>query len=71
MPTFNTITGQVTDAHEISSPNEPGERLMDLYNNEMGRNLAQDPANSTRSAEEVVLEALRNGRLQVQPMDVN
>jgi hypothetical protein len=59
----------ITDAHEVSNYNDPGERIMDLYNNEIGRNLAQDPANSGRSAEDVVLEALRNGKLITSPVD--
>lgn len=28
------------DAHEISFPNEEGERMMDLYNHQIGRELA-------------------------------
>ena len=55
------------DAHEISAPNPPGGRLMDLYNNNTGRKLAVDPANKGRSAEDVVLEAIKNGQAQPQP----
>lgn len=55
------------DAHEISSPNTPGARLMDLYNNNVGRRLALDPANKNRDPDDVVLEALRRGELQVVP----
>ena len=39
---------------------------MGLYNNNVGRRLALDPANRDRPAEEVVLEALRGGRLQTE-----
>ena len=58
------------DAHEISSPNNVEERLKDLYNNEVGRQLAADPANRNRSDEEVVIEALRAGRLMISPFNV-
>ncbi len=52
------------DAHEISTPTPAGDRLMDLYNNNAGRKLALDPANKGRPADEVILEALRQGQLQ-------
>lgn len=55
------------DAHEVSDPNNDGERLMDLYNNRIGRELALDPANKGRPAEEVIHEAICNGTLQLQP----
>lgn len=32
------------NAHEVSSPNEPAELAMDLYNNAMGRAFAENPA---------------------------
>ena len=38
----------ISGAHERSSPNPDSERLMDLYNNEVGRRLALDPANAGR-----------------------
>lgn len=59
-----------TDAWEISHPGGPadfspiGSRLMDLYNNRVGRMLALDPRNRERPAEEVIHEALKNGLLQ-------
>lgn len=40
---------------------------MDLYNNNVGRRLALDPANRGRQAEEVILEAIQNGKLQTRP----
>ena len=43
---------------------------MDLFNNNMGRRLAVDPRNKNRPDEEVVLEALRNGQLQVRPFKI-
>ena len=58
------------DAHEISEPNPGGERLMDLYNNHMGRVLALDPRNKGRPAEDVIMEAIRNGQLQTRPFGV-
>lgn len=58
------------DAHEISKPNPDDERLMDLYNNHMGRVLALDPRNKGRPAEDVILEAIRNGQLQTLPFTV-
>ncbi|MBL6935944.1 MAG: hypothetical protein ISR48_11085 [Alphaproteobacteria bacterium] len=57
------------DAHEVSDPNNDGERLMDLYNNRIGRELALDPANKGRPAEEVIHEAIRKGNLQLQPFN--
>ncbi len=58
------------DAHEISQPNPDGERLMDLYNNHVGRRLALDPKNKKRRAKDVIMEALRNGQLQTRPFNV-
>lgn len=56
---------EVTDSLEISFPGEnPGDRLMDLYNNNVGRQLALDPNNDGRKDEEVILEALKQGKLQ-------
>ena len=59
------------DAHEITSPNEDEERLMDLYNNEVARRLAADPGNRGRADEKVVLEALREGKLRTRTFDVD
>lgn len=55
------------DAHEVSSPTPNGARLMDLYNNNVGRRLAIDPANQNRNPDDVILEALQAGKLQVRP----
>jgi hypothetical protein len=46
------------------------ERLMDLFNNEIGRRLAILPENAGRSAEDVIWQALREGRLQTRPMRI-
>ena len=54
------------DAHERYSQNEMGETLMDLYNNNIGRTLAQDPENEGRPPE----EAIANGTLQTAPIPV-
>ncbi len=58
------------DAHEISTPNRPGDRLMDLYNNNAGRKLSLDPANKGRPADEVILDALLQGQLQTRPFAI-
>ena len=58
------------DAHEISRPNPDDERLMDLYNNHVGRVLALDPKNKGRPAEDVIIEAIRNRQLQTLPFTV-
>ena len=55
------------DAHEITVPTPDGDRLMDLFNNNLGRRLALDPANKGRPAEDVVLEAIKKGQAQTQP----
>ena len=55
------------DAHEITHAGPAGELLMDLYNNNAGRQMALDPRNRDRPPEEVILEALRAGRLQTRP----
>jgi hypothetical protein len=53
---------QFSDAHERSSPNPRSETLMDLYNNQMGRNLAGD------SSPELALQnALSYGYLRRSP----
>ena len=58
------------DAHEISRPNPDDERLMDLYNNHVGRVLALDSKNKGRPAEDVIIEAIRNRQLQTLPFTV-
>jgi hypothetical protein len=59
-----------SDAYERSNPNDAGERLMDLLNNHVGRNLARDDKNAGRPAKEILLDAVRNGELQTKPMHV-
>ena len=44
--------------------------MKDLYNNEVGRQLAADPANHNRSDEEVIREALESGKLRITPFNV-
>ncbi|MET4807438.1 hypothetical protein [Limibacillus sp. MBR-115] len=48
----------------------PGERLMDLYNNEVGRQLALDPRNLSKPDEDVILDALSNNKLRDKPFKV-
>ncbi len=55
------------DAHEISHPNNGPERMMDLYNNYIGRQLASDEANKKRSTRDVVRQAIQEGRLRLKP----
>ena len=57
------------EAHERTVVNEPGERMMELYNNEIGRRLAMDTRNHTRPDEEVIMEALEKGLLRVTPFE--
>jgi len=57
------------DAHERDGQPD-GERLMDLYNNAIGRELAADPRNKDRSDEEVIREAIRAGKLQTRPFNM-
>lgn len=64
------IAKRFGDAHEITKVNPDDERLKDLFNNNAGRRLALDPKNRNRPAEEIVLEALRVGELQVAPVPV-
>lgn len=58
---------QAGNGHEITKPNEDGERLMDLYNNKIGRELALDPKNKDRDPVEVIQEAIANGKLRKRP----
>jgi len=57
------------DAHERDGQPD-GERLMDLYNNAIGRELASDPRNKDRSDEEVIREAIKAGKLQTRPFNI-
>jgi RHS repeat-associated protein len=58
------------DSHERSYANPHSERLMDLFNNHVGRKLARDPANESRSADEVIRQALRDGLLMTRPVHI-
>ena len=58
------------DAHEVTVPNPDSERLMDLFNNNVGRGLALDPKNKGRPAADVIMEALRSGQLQTRPFNL-
>jgi hypothetical protein len=72
---------KIGDAHERgairnifkkdgSGPNDESERLMDLHNNKVGRELALDPKNKARSSTDVVLDALKKGKLRTKPFKV-
>ncbi|NVK20145.1 MAG: hypothetical protein HWE30_15715 [Methylocystaceae bacterium] len=58
------------NSHEITEENTEGERLMDLYNNRIGRQLALDPKNKGRPAEEVIREAIKDGKLRTSPFKI-
>ena len=60
----------IADGHEIVGSDQPGAILMDLYNNEVGRQLAADTSNHDLSDEDVVYTALRNGKLRTKPFNV-
>jgi len=61
------IAKTVGDAHERTRPNSDEELLLDLFENRIGRLLANDPANAGRPAEAVVPEALEEGLLRTRP----
>ena len=61
---------RIADAHEISHVNDPGERIMDLFNNNVGRRLAMDSKNHNRDGATVILEAIAGGELQTEPFRV-
>ena len=59
------------DAHERTRVDPvDGERLKDLYNNNVGRELALHPQNRDRDAEDVIIEAIFNGKMQITPFRV-
>jgi len=58
------------DAHERVPDNDPSEMAMDLYNNHIGRQLALENKGSDRPGKEIVMEALRQGRLRLRPVRV-
>lgn len=58
------------NAHEVEEESVPGERLMDLYNNNVGHRLAMDPRNKGREPKDVIMEALKNGLLQTRPFKI-
>ncbi len=47
-----------------------GSQLMDLYNNHIGRELFREFGKSGRDAEEIVMEALKQGRLQLKKFKI-
>jgi len=59
------------NAHEVEGRESvPGERLMDLYNNNVGHRLAMDSRNKDREPKDVIMEALKNGLLQTRPFNI-
>jgi hypothetical protein len=59
------------DSHERSYANPHNERVMDLFNNHIGRMLAGDPANANRSPVEAIQEALDKGLLMTEPLKID
>lgn len=68
-----------TDGHESaprsqysgrSGRDDDEARLMDLYNNRVGRDLQRKNSGLGRKAEDVVLEAIANGELQLRPFPI-
>ncbi|XP_002731150.1 uncharacterized protein LOC100370001 [Saccoglossus kowalevskii] len=55
---------QFGDAHEVSSVNVLSERLMDLYNNKVGRCLGEISSNHSRRDVDVIKDAISLGHLQ-------
>jgi hypothetical protein len=55
------------DAHEVSAVNNEGDRVKDLFNNAVGRELALDPANHSKPDSEVIRSAIRQGKFQIEP----
>ena len=58
------------DAHEISAVNPSGERIMDLYNNFVGRQMATMPAYRSLPADTAINIAIQRGFLRTQPFDL-
>ncbi len=58
------------DSREIGSTNTAGSRLMDLWNNFVGRRLAADAALAGQLPADAVLDAIRRRALQTQPFTV-
>ena len=59
------------DSLEVTRPNAPGGRLMDLYNNRVGRLLYRNTMNLGRTDIEVIWEAYKTGLLRVSPFSVD
>jgi hypothetical protein len=53
------------NAHEISKPDPSGERYMDLYNNQVGRNLATSGGDA--NATDAIQQAIKKGSLRLSP----
>ncbi len=58
---------QFTDGHERNPDQPVAEQLMDLFNNAIGRLLAEDTRHRERDPTELILEALDSGVLKAEP----
>ncbi len=60
---------EIGDGHEITGENPLSERAMDLFNNRVGRELALDPNNKGQGAEDVIIKAIKDGKLRLKPFN--
>lgn len=61
------IAEEIANAHESKAEQSNGELNMDLWNNWMGRELGADLSNQSKTTEQIIKEAIRNGLLQTNP----
>lgn len=60
------------DAHEISYPNDDRERIMDLMNNKIGRELYNKYKTSGKdNAIKIIMKALKNNLLRTRPYNIH
>lgn len=62
---------QFADAHERDPKEITKSRMMDLYNNHIGRELARDPKNLGRDPIAVARQAAHEGRLRLKPYPID
>jgi hypothetical protein len=61
------LAKKFADQYERRNKNPNKERLMDLWNNARGRELALDPSNADRDPVDVIMEAMKDGTLRLSP----
>jgi len=65
---------EIADSHEIGGSNPPSERWMDLYNNQIGRQIGTELRRQGKSILDIpntVRKALGNDRLAIRPIQDN